>query len=202
MAQDLFTYDDAEIEATEEKVRQRVDRSTASAVAAAVAALAVATLVVSTSSRALVSVSASNGTDLKAGTITITDDDRGRSLVDLGNMAPGRPVTQCINIAYTGSILPVELTMTTEVEGDIAEFVDVDVETGFDGGFGACDGFRSDGSIFDGRLDAMVEPDLSLGDIRIDGEQRSFRFTFDLADDAAAAGRSGTVDFVWEAEPS
>ncbi len=202
MAQDLSTYEGFDQDDAAQKLRGRVDRSTAQAVAAAVAALAVATLVVGASTHALVTEGTGNSLDLQSGTIMLVDDDEGHSLVDLGNMAPGRPVTECINIAYTGSVLPVALTMVADTEGDIAEFIEIDVETGSNGGFGSCDGFQSDDTIFNGRLDALDEEGLDLGEIRSDNEKISFRFTFDLADTAEAAGRSGTASFVWEAVPS
>lgn len=202
MARDLATYEAPDNGDVSEGTNRRIDRSIAQAIASAIAALAVTMLVVGASTSALVRDGTASGSDFETGTITLVDDDQDRSLVDLADMAPGRPVTECINIAYTGSVLPVVVSLSADLDGDVAEFVDIQIEAGSDGGFGACSNFTPDSILFTGRLDELAEEGLELDEIRRDGAQMSFRFTFDLADDSAAAGRSGTVDFVWEAVPS
>ncbi|MEM9746582.1 MAG: hypothetical protein AAF945_07795 [Actinomycetota bacterium] len=202
MARDLATYEREAPEDPRGALRRRVDRSTAQALAAAVSALAVATLVVSTSSSALVRRGTAVTSEIETGTITLEDDDGGRSLVELADMAPGRPVTQCITVQYTGTVLPVSFSLSAEADGDIAEFVEIVIERGDNGAFDACDGFVPEEEVFVGRLDDLVDDEVQLGEFRNENETTSFRYTFDLADEAEAAGRSGTVDFVWEAVPS
>ncbi|MEM1333738.1 MAG: hypothetical protein AAGG08_09795 [Actinomycetota bacterium] len=202
MAQDLADFEAQSVDTDVSTRRRRIDRSTAQALAAALSALAVATIVVTTSSSALTTRGAAQSSEVETGSITLADDDGGRSLVDLDAMAPGRPRTECINIAYTGSVLPVDLALVVESVGDIADYVDVRVDRGSSGGFGACELFVPEERIIDARLgDVLGEPQ-DVGGFSNEGESATYRFTFELIDESSAAGRSGTVDFVWEATPS
>ncbi|MFK8023893.1 MAG: hypothetical protein AB8G26_08015 [Ilumatobacter sp.] len=202
MAVDLNEVEHGPLDRDTETRRRRVDRSTAQALAAALSALAVTALVVTTSSTVLVRSGTAASSDVETGTISLEDDDGGRSLVDLEAMAPGRPVTECINIDYTGNVLPVTLSLRAETVGDIAEFVEIELERGTAGGFENCDGFVREELLVDTRLSDLVDADVEVGGFDNGGESMAFRFTFDLADEAEAAGRSGTVDFVWEAVPA
>ncbi|MFN8024160.1 MAG: hypothetical protein U0Q03_21705 [Acidimicrobiales bacterium] len=182
--------------------RRRLDRATVRALASALAALAIATVVVTESTSALHPEGTASSNDLQAGTITLVDDDEGRSLVDLPAMAPGRPVERCITITYAGSVLPARMSLSAELTGDIGDFVSVHVERGSSGGFESCDGFESAEVLHDGTLAGFADQPFEVGTFRQEGETTTFRFVFDLVDDAAAQGRSGTVGFVWEATPA
>lgn len=201
MARDLTAFEEAAASSATTNRRRRTDRSTAQALAAALSALAVATLVVNSSSSALDQSGTAVSSDIETGTITLSDDDGGRSLVDLQAMAPGRPKSECINIAYTGTVLPVDVTLAVETFGDIADYVDMTVERGVSGGFGACDLFQSVEVVSQSRL-AELSDGVEVGQFSNEGDSMTFRVTFELIDSAAAAGRAGTVDFVWEALPA
>lgn len=182
--------------------RRGSDRSTARALASAIAALAVATVVVSQSTSALDPVGTASTNRFDSGTVSLVDNDSGRSLVDVTNMAPGRPVEACITVTYAGSILPVDVTLSAETKGDVADFLDLRVERGRASDFGTCDGFVADDEVFAGRVGELADgPAPSAGTLRSEGESIGFRFTFELADDADAAGRTGSLDLVWEAVP-
>lgn len=182
--------------------RRRIDRSTARALAAALSALAVSAVVVGTSSEALVRHGTAATSELHTGTISLTDDDQGRSLVELETMAPGRPVSQCIEVTYTGTILPVDLTLNAESVGDIADYVDLTIDRGWTGGFDDCGSFLRNAHMYQGTLASLVDDGVHVGSFGNVGDRMTFRIRFDLVDEAAAAGRSGTVDFVWEAVPA
>lgn len=198
---DRFVVDpDAQVESVS---RRRLDRATVRALASALAALAIATVVVTESTSALRPEGTATSNDLDAGTISLRDDDQGRSLVDLPAMAPGRPVERCITVTYAGNVLPASLAVSAEVTGDIAPYVSMRVERGSSGGFETCEGFVSEGLLHEGTLAAFVEAGpTDVGIIREEGASTTFRFVFDLVDDGAAQGRSGTVDVVWEATPA
>lgn len=181
--------------------RGRIDRSTARALAAAISSLAVATIVVSQSAKGLQVEGTAATNDFEAGTITLADDDGGRSLVELENMAPGRPVERCITVTYTGTVLPVEVSLAAVTSGDVAPYVDIDIEHGRGGRFGDCSAFEPETVVFEGSLGDLEEGVLDLGVFRSQGEDMSLRFTFDLLDEIDAAGRRGAVDFMWEAVP-
>ncbi len=133
---------------------------------------------------------------------SLVDDDEGRSLFDLSDMVPGRPVVHCIEVTYDGSIVPVELAMQAQAAGELARYLDVTVEDGRGGGFDDCSAFRPNGLVFDGTLDELAASGwLPLGDILNTGDGVSFRISFDVQDRQEALGRSASTSFLWEVTP-
>ncbi len=186
----------------EGRSRRRLDQATVRALGSALAALAIATVVVTESTTALHPEGTASTNRFESGTVTLVDDDAGRSLLDLQDMAPGRPIERCIVVTYAGTVLPVDVSLSVETTGDIAEYVSVEVERGVAGGFDSCEGFVGEQAVHDGTLAELAARDrIDIGSIDSVSGSMSFRFRLDLVDDAAAAGRSGTVDFVWEAVP-
>lgn len=183
--------------------RRWVTLATARAFAAAMSVLAIATFVVNRSATALTVEGTVNAAEVKSGTIELTDDDNGRSLFDLADMVPGRASSQCITIRYDGSIVPVDLALLADVEGDLGPYLDVRVEQGTTGGFEACERFRSEKVVYDGTLARMAARDrIDLERILNQGESRVYRFRFTLQDTNEALGRASTVGFVWEVRPA
>lgn len=181
----------------------RLDRAAARAFAAAISSLIIATLVVSQSADALDPEGTVAGNSFEAGTIALTDDDQGRSLLSLTDMAPDRPTERCINVVYEGTILPADISLAATTTGVLADFLAVDIEAGSGGGFETCDGFAPGETIYEGTVGdlAAAEPML-VAIARNVGDEISFRFRFVLLDDARAVGQSASLDFVWEAVPS
>lgn len=183
--------------------RRWVTLATARAFAAAMSVLAIATFVVNRSATALTIDGAVNASEVASGTIDLNDDDNGRSLFDLADMVPGRTSTQCITIRYDGSIVPVDLALQAEVEGDLGPYLDVVVEQGSTGGFEDCERFRSERLVYDGTLARMAAGNrIGLERILNQGESRVYRFRFTLKDTNQALGRASTVGFVWEVRPT
>lgn len=181
---------------------RRVDHSTARAFAAALSALAISTLVVTTTSNALQPDGTIAANHLEAGTISITDDDGGRSLVELTNMAPGRENEQCIRVIYEGSVVPVTLTLAATTTGELPPHVMMGIERGTGAGYDTCENFVATDSVFTGRLSTLAEVSpMPLGRLLNQGESVSFRFTFELADEEAAIGKAAATDFIWEVTP-
>lgn len=203
MARSLDNYDLTKLTRSERLLDpRRLDRSAARAIAAAISSLLITTLVVSSSVSALEPEGTVAGNSFGAGTITLVDDDRGRSLVNLSDMAPGRPVTECITIEYTGSILPVDLSLGATADGSLAEFLTLDGELGTGGEFGDCDGFEPLTTVFSGTLNQLVTADsLKVTTFKNSGDKATFRFRFELLDDGRAVGAATAADFVWEVVP-
>lgn len=180
-----------------------VTLGTARAFAAALSALVIATFVVNRSSAALYADGTANASDISSGTIELSDDDNGRSLFDLADMAPGRPSSECITITYGGTILPVELAMKSDVEGDLGPFLDLVIEAGTSGGFADCSGFQPSAVVYRGTLADLAGRERTPLDRFVNqGEFRTYRLQFTLQDRAEALGRTATVGFVWEVKPS
>ncbi|MDW3179670.1 MAG: hypothetical protein R8J94_19925 [Acidimicrobiia bacterium] len=178
-------------------------RTTARAFAAAISALLIATLVVNRSNEALATDGTAAGSSLSTGTISLLDDDSGRALFDFSDMAPGRPIIRCLEVIYDGTITPVDLTLTTESNGELAEFLDVKIEAGEGAGFESCDGFVPDGQLISGTLQKLSDDGrLDLGRLVNSGERHSYRITVDIRDVQDALGKSASADFIWEVSPS
>lgn len=203
MARSLDTVDlDEDLRSERLLDPRRLDRSAVRSIAAAISSLLITTLVVSQSASALQPEGTIAGNSFEAGTITLVDDDQGRSLVDLEAMAPGRPVSECINVEYTGSILPVDLSLASTATGALAEFLWVEVEIGDRGGFGSCEGFEPTETIYSGTLaDLSRRGPTRVQSFRNTGDSASFRFGFEILDDGRAVGMATSADFVWEVVP-
>lgn len=185
-----------------EVASSRIDRAAARAFAAAVSALLISTFVVSQSTGAIDPDGTVAGNSVAAGTVSLTDDDGGRSLVNLDAMSPDQPVEECITVTYGGTILPVGLTLDTQTVGDLEPYLAVSIERGSGGSFGECDDFEASEQIFSGSLKELDERGaMPLGSIYNSGAVNSFRFEFVLANEAEAVGRQSSIDFVWEAAP-
>lgn len=186
-----------------EENEPRVARATARAFAAAVSALLISTLVVSRSGQALDVDGATSGTTATAGTIALVDDDQGRSLFDLADLAPNRPVERCLEVSYDGTILPVDLTVAASAEGGLSPFLDTRIEAGVGGDFDSCEDFVATSEVFDGTLARLDERGAVIVDTFYNtGESRSFRIVIAMADEQDALGLTTTADFIWEVTPS
>lgn len=185
----------------EDSANRRLARATSRAFAAAFACLLVSSLVVERSAQALDPEGTVAAAAFTAGRIALSDDDDGRSLVNLQGMVPGRPHSICIEVTYDGTVLPIDLMLEATVEGDLAEQLLVSVEAGEGGGYDDCSGFVAEGVTFDGTLADLGRKPHRVGLFTSGLQSRTFRFVFDLEDDAAAMGRSVSADLVWEAVP-
>lgn len=203
MARSLEDFDTESLARPERTLDpRRLDRSAARAIAAAISSLLITALVVSNSVSALEPEGTIAGNSFEAGTITLVDDDQGRSLVNLADMAPGRPVEECISVEYTGSILPVDLSVAATADGPLAEYLWVDAEIGTGGEFGTCDGFQPEISVFSGTLGDIVRQEaITVASFSNTGDEATFRFSFELLDDGRAVGTATAADFVWEVVP-
>lgn len=181
----------------------RLTRQTGRSFAAAVSVLLIATLVVNRSSGALRGEPASATSALQSGTIELTDDDEGRSLFDLRDLSPARPVEQCVSVTYGGSILPVALQLRAKSEGALGTYLDIAVEEGTGGGFDSCDAFVPQRKVYDGTLTGLVDAGwIELGDIVNTGDARDFRIVLRVQDRHEALGQNASLEFGWEVTPS
>lgn len=180
----------------------RLGRSTARAFAVALAALMVAGVVVNRSSAALSVDGTTSGTSVASATISLNDDDQGRSLFDLSELTPVEPVIRCVEVAYAGTVVPVALSLKVEADGGLQPFLDVIIESGEGGGFESCDGFRPEGTLYQGTLARLGEVgELDVGLLVNLDQTRTFRIQFSVQDDAAAMGLEASTEFFWEAVP-
>jgi len=178
-------------------------RRTSRSFAAAVALLLLATLVANRTSGALNKVPTNASAQVSAGTIELDDDDGERSLFDIDALTPTRPIDRCIDVQYSGTILPVELRMNAAADGPLRDYLDVIIEIGSGGSYDSCDGFVADDDVFTGTLAEFADEEWTeLGTFLNTGDSRTFRITMQLQDRSEAVGQTTSVEFGWEAIPS
>lgn len=185
---------------------KRLARSTARAFAAAVSLLLITTLVIDRSTQAVMGDGTVAVSSVEAGTLSLFDDDNGRSLFELGAMVPGRPEVRCLSVTYQGTVLPVDLSLAAGSTGALSDFLDVSIERGTGGSFESCENFDAETSVYEGTLarlgDLTKSKPLAVGRILNESDAVSFRFEFRLQDNGAAMGLSSGVDFSWQVTPS
>lgn len=180
----------------------RVAASTGRAVGAALACLLVTSLVVARSITAAQPDEGLSGLAFAAASIELSDDDQGRSLINLTNMVPGDPKASCINISYTGTVFPIELVMTIDAAGELGEYIEMSVSQGTGGGFDDCTEFTPEVDLFAGSLSGLADQEFAVGTFRSASETRTFRFQYRLADTDEAIGKTASADIIWEVRPS
>lgn len=203
MARPLAEFTPATLDRDVTSRELRLTRHTGRSFAAAVAVLLMATIVVNRSEAALSSRGAAGSAVLSSGTVELTDDDGGRSLFDLHDLTPTRPVQRCIEVTYNGTLLPVALTVRAEAVGALAEYLDVVIDEGAGGGFETCDAFTSSGRVFAGSLRELGDAGwLELERMVNRGERRSYRIELVVQDRQEALGLETGLELAWEVTPS
>ncbi|OZD54516.1 hypothetical protein CH252_08915 [Rhodococcus sp. 06-1477-1B] len=178
------------------------------------AAVVAAGLLVSTSSYAAFSDTTSNEQNSwRAGTVQLADDGAGRALFTAADVKPGDGGANCITVTATGTLASQVRLYAADASSTagLADHLTLRVEQGTGGGFGTCDGFAAQSTVFDGRLSGFTGAHSSFGSgaatwspVGGQNEARTFRVTWTLADDAPNSAQGGTAStsFVWEAQNS
>lgn len=152
----------------------------------------------------------SDGSEFRAGSISLTGDDSGRVLFDLDGLEPGRaPERRCVTVSYgaTGDLAST-VRLYGATSGALAEHLRLKVLRGrFDGpapSDGRCTGLSAETTtLFDGTLAAypdswasgIVDPNPAWRA----GDRQTYAFEVSLADTDAAQGKAATQAFAFEA---
>ena len=155
-----------------------------------------------------------------AGTVTISDNDSGGSLLSLSNATPGNSSTGCIKITYSGS-LNANIHLYGSASGSLPSYLTLTVTRGTDSSpsFASCSNFTSDstnyigsgaGVIYSGNLSAfpgsyasgVVDPTSGSPATWSTSDAHSYRFVVTVQNNAAAQGLSSNASFTWEARNS
>lgn len=183
-----------------------VDASSITAVrllAIAITALLVSFLVVDRTSTALSAGAATPPAELRAGRVRLIDDDGDRTMFDVGDLLPGRPIVNCIGVDYEGTVFDGAVELRGRGAGDLAPYLDVRIESGTGGGFGDCAGFRPGSVVFEGTLARLLRrhgPDgeaVEATRLRDTRQRRTFRATLAVRDVAAAEGATASFELLW-----
>ncbi len=113
----------------------------------------------------------------------------------------------CINVTYSGSLTPAEVSLYGVVSGTgLDDYLDLVVEVGHGGAGPECERFTPMATVFSGTLAGFGVRHSDFADgLRAwtpatSPEVRSYRFTVTLQDDNRAQGKSATATFSWEAQ--
>lgn len=142
----------------------------------------------------------------EATTITLSDDDDAAALFSATGLAPGHPVSGCLNVTYTADGYTA-FRLHGEAGGSgLARSLSLVVEAGTGSRFGDCAGFVGV-TVYQGTLADFTERhgDFAEGldlDVPEDGTSRSFRITADVLDDDSVQGTDAVATFTWEARPA
>jgi hypothetical protein len=161
---------------------------------------------------ALSSSRTNSGDSFSAGTVSMSDNSAGASVLTLSNAHPGTATSGCIAVSYTGT-LDSTVTLYGTTAGSLPPYVTLVVVRGsMTGSFPSCSGFTADttnymglgpGVLYNGLLSAfpatfgtgIADP----GATWKDGDQHAYRLTATLNADDAAQGLSAAATFVWRA---
>jgi hypothetical protein len=143
-----------------------------------------------------------------AGKVAIFDDDATTAMFTVTGAKPGDSGTQCITVTYTGTLtVPVKLYASAS-SGTLRSYLTLDVEIGTGGSFADCTGITGTSSLYSGNLNTFATTYSSwstgLGGWTPTGtgQTRTYRVTWTLDDDDAAAGKSAAVTLAWEVRSS
>lgn len=186
----------------------------------AVLLLAVAGVAGSYTWSAFRATSANSGNSIASGTVSLSDNDAGGTLLALTGVQPGASDAGCIKVTYAGTLASnVRLYGTTSGSG-LATYLDLKVTRGSytpsDPGFDSCTNFQPDatnyigsgaGVVYDGTLQAfadnwaggLVDPTAGSPESWTTGESHVYRLEVSLSNNTAAQGLTAGQTFTWEA---
>ena len=139
--------------------------------------------------------------------LLLTDDSAGTAMfTDERGLVPGVPEERCIRVTLSGDVPADQVVLyAAEVRGALAQYLDVTVEEGGDGGvFGDCSAFVPEVVLFQGDLAGFgaghgsYESGLVAWRPTASGESRSFRFTVVVRDVPEAEALTAGFGFTWE----
>ncbi len=162
----------------------------------------------------------SNGNSIEAGSVKLTDNGDGSSLMFMAAGVPGDTSTACIRVTYDGSLpASVRLHGTTTGSG-LDGYLNLRITRGVysptEPAFKSCTNFQADGTnyigagngvIYNGTLQAfpddyasgLVDPLAGSPESWTGGEVHVYRIEATLQNDFAAQNKNATQAFRWEA---
>lgn len=155
---------------------------------------------------------ASAANRFEVGTVTLSDNASGGSVLSLAGAIPGATDTGCIHVTFGGT-LPSAVRLFADVSGGLAPYLTLTVTRGTEAtpAFESCGGFTPDatdyigagaGVLYTGSLAGYPTTyDAGIVDPATwtTGTASSYRFAVTLANNPAAAAQSASATFRWEA---
>jgi hypothetical protein len=170
-----------------------------------VGSLASGAIVWSASNAAFTASTRNPGNTWAAAQVMISDDDTAEAMFDITDALPGDSGQNCITATYGGVPATVRLYVAPGgLTGTLGSYVNLTVEQGTGGSFGSCTGFSSETSTT-GTMAAFAAARTShatgFGTWAPTGaETRTYRVSWSLAADNAAANKAAGLTLTWEAK--
>ncbi len=175
----------------------------------AAALLMLTVLVVNRSQAAFSDTTGNPGNTFASGDIVLDDDDGGvTALFETTDMAPGNPVVKCLELTYSGSIVPSAIRTYGTSSGALAPYLDLQIEIGTGGDFSDCTGFTPSATLFNNTLanfsatHANWSGGLATITAAANPTVRTLRFTVNVQDTDAAQALAAAAAFTFEAQSS
>jgi hypothetical protein len=155
------------------------------------------------------------GDTLSAGTVLLTDNAGGQTLITVSGLRPGVAPSRCVKVVYQGTLnSTIKMYGATTGGTGLENYLMVSVTrgSGVTGTFPDCTGFTPDttdynllgpGVLYSGllagypadRAGGLTDPRLNWAT----GEEHWYQFTVDVLEPPAALGLSATASFTWDA---
>jgi hypothetical protein len=136
---------------------------------------------------------------------TLTDDAGGTALFAVTDLLPGRAVSRCLTVAYTGTESPAGSVrlVADDVTGPLAAHLHVEVRLGTGGGFGDCTGFTGT-TFFEGTLAELAAAGaggVTTGWTPGEAQARTYRITVTMDGGNELKRAASTATFRWLVVP-
>ncbi len=130
--------------------------------------------------------------------------DASGSMFAHGEIAPGYRSARCVQVAWKDNAAEAQLGISSAVTGDLAPYLQLQIEIGTGGGYASCAGFAGD-MIYDGTLGGFgaryrsAETQLLGQRITSASGEVTFRITVMVMDVNEAQARTASADFTFSA---
>lgn len=198
-------------------LRRLRERTYARRLAGAAAALVLATGAAEVAYAAYGALAGNDANTITTGSVDLGDNDSGQAMLALDSAALGATDVSCIRLNYSGT-LEADVRHFADVSGALAPYLTLKITRGSGAStFDSCTGFEPDvsdhsgagpGVIYEGPLSsfpttyetAVTDPaSASSAEVWTTAEAHDYKFEIALATDSAAAGKSASATFRWEA---
>lgn len=161
-----------------------------------------------------------NANRIEAGSVKLSDNGDGTSLMSLSAAVPGDTTNACIRVTYDGSLASTVRLYGTKTGSGLDQYLDLKVTRGTynpsEPAFKSCTNFQADGTdyigagngvIYNGSLQGfpdnyaagLVDPLAGSPESWTNGEAHVYRFDVTLQNNFAAQTLTATQTFSWEA---
>lgn len=159
---------------------------------------------------AFTATTSNTGNSITSGTVAISDSDSGVALYTLPGVGPGSSIARCIKVTYSGSLSSnVRLYRSNTITNGTQFNLQIERGTGLTGTAGACTGFGTPNTVYNGDLQTLgtdwaTAPDARGGAAWAAGDVVDYRFTVSVPDDPTPNAHTTPVSssshsFTWEA---